>query len=317
MLVGLKVANSANLAFAGLELNSVGATDPYYPFRVQNSQNLSFTNLDVHGNRNAPPSSQRWGFLATDNKHIRFDRCHFHHMWGGLTANNNADIDISNNTFSDIDKGALEMGGSSWVNISNNYFTDFRVDRGTHPDAIQIYTAGTHNIAHDIKVTGNLYYRGSGDAVQGIFIQDEVGTLPFHNVTVDDNAVIGGMWNSIYVKHATGDLRVTDNIAASWVGVDMPGIGTPAAEKTAPTTTHFSAFLFLRDDLSGANLIVSGNRAQTYMDRSGRRMSPPRGNNALGEINDHGAALLKAWAAKHPGNPRFDDARPVASLARS
>jgi hypothetical protein len=300
LLIGLKVANSSGLVLKGLELSTVGDPDAYYPFRIQSSENVKFLNLDFHGDQSAPPSTGRRGVLAANNTDIRFEGCHFHHMWGGLTANNNLRVDIIGNTFSDLNKGAVEMGGSSLVNISNNLFTNFRLDRGTHPDAIQLYTAGTQKIAHDILIKDNLYYRGTGDAVQGIFIQDEVGTLPYNDLTVSGNAIIGGMWNSIYIKHATGNLRVTNNIAASWAGLDMPGVGTVAAAKTQPTITKFLAFLFLRGDLSKASVTLSGNKAQIYMDPAGRRIQAPRGNIELGDIGDQGSELLAGWVAIHP-----------------
>jgi VCBS repeat-containing protein len=205
-------------------------------------------------------------------------------MGAGIVANNDTGVQITNNNFSYLSKGGIEMGGSSNVNISNNNFTDFESGAGIHPDAIQLYTAGTTQSAHDITITGNDIERGSGNAIQGIFVQDEVGDLPYDNLTISNNVVLGGMWDSLYVNGATGNVKITNNYVASWAGLDTEGSGTAAAALVAPTITAFAGYIWLQN-LTGATLTETGNTAQAYLGDGGATLKTPAGNTLIGLVN--------------------------------
>jgi hypothetical protein len=302
VLIGLGVANSSGIIFDKLELTSVGSEDPFYGFRLSRTENISFVHMDVHGSGSIDPSKQMNGFYITYCSSTVLSDSKFHDMNSAIVANNDNSVTIARNSFFKLNKGGIEMGGSSDVKIGENSFTDFRVSRGTHSDAIQIYTAGTKVVAHDIDIEGNLFHRGAGDPVQGIFVQDEVGTLPFHNLTIRDNAILGGMWDSIYVRHVIGELKVANNVAASWPGPDMEGVGTPAAMvATAPiSTTSFRALIWLRGDLSGAKVTAEGNTAQEYKADAGWIWGGD--NHSVGSVDDKGAALLRAWNSRRVAN---------------
>ena len=64
-----------------------------------------------------------------------------------------------------------------------------------------------------------MFNRGSGTIVQGIFISDEVGTLPYQRVTVTDNVIVGAMYNGIAVAGAN-DAKLTNNTV---IGDGGPG----------------------------------------------------------------------------------------------
>jgi len=279
VLVGLKVDSSSGLNFNKLELTAVGSTDPYYAFRVASSQNINFTNLNVHGDPEAAASTQLTGFYVSASSNISFTNSSFSHLWGAITANNDTNVDISNNTFSYLDKGGVEMGGSSNVDIMGNQFTDFQVGVGIHADAIQLYTAGTTTIASNIVITGNTVERGTGNAIQGVFVQDEVGTLPYHNLIIDNNTILGEMWNSIYVHaNVTGTLQVENNLVESWSGIDM---GSSTA--TTLATTSFLGRISLLGDFSGAAVTETGNTAQGYLATTGA-IPTPTGNVSVGAV---------------------------------
>lgn len=299
VLVGLGVAKCAGLTFKGLELTTVGYVhDPYYAFRLASCDQIAFTGCDVHGDPMLAPGAQITGFYVLDSSNISWTYNRLHDINAAIGANRNHGLTIANNSFSHLNKGGVELGGNSQVSITDNDFTDFHITRGTHADAVQIFTAGTMVIASDTVLTGNLFFRGSGDPIQGLFIQDEVGTLPFHNVTVRDNAVIGGMWDSIYL-HAnfTGALTVENNIAVSWAGPDWES--TPAGA-TTPLITNFAGAIMLLGDLSHATVSESGNTAQGYSYGPGYVSNVP-GNVKLGPVTDFGASALYAWATTRPG----------------
>ncbi len=95
----------------------------------------------------------------------------------------------------------------------------------THPDAIQFLTSGETAGVHDIVITDNVIDRGSGSAVQGIFMTDQVGTLPYQNVTISGNMLVGTMYNGIMVNDGI-NLNISNNTVAglpdmkSWIRVE-------------------------------------------------------------------------------------------------
>jgi len=297
-IAGLKIVDSSGFKFSQLEMSTEGSTDPTYGFRVQDSDHFVFDDLIAYGNKDHTPTMNRAGFYITHCSYITISNSKFVHMGVAITANKNDNINVTRNLFSEMSKGGVEMGAVGFVSIADNVFTNFETGRGLHPDGVQIYTAGMPTQSHDISVVGNLVFRGNGNAIQGLFIQDEGVASAFNNLTVSDNAVIGGMWDSIYIRHVTGTLVVKDNIAASWPGLDLEGSGDASALNTKASTTGFVAYLWLRGDNSGAALSMSGNLAQVYMGNGGR-ISPPPGNKVIGNITDEGKGLLQTWIVGH------------------
>src|SRR5690606_37311848 len=67
----------------------------------------------------------------------------------------------------------------------------------------------------DIVIRNNVIETGSGSGMQGVFLRDETGVLPYQRVTIDNNIVIGkNMSNGIMVSHGN-DVRITNNTVIS------------------------------------------------------------------------------------------------------
>jgi VCBS repeat-containing protein len=282
IFAGLGVANSSGLNFTNLELTSVGSKDAYFAFRVASSHNISFSDLSVHGDLSATPSTQLSGFYVSASTNISISDSSFSYLNAAITENGDSSVKINNNNFSYLNKGGIEMGGTSDVDIANNSFTNFHVSAGTHADAIQFYTAGTTTSASNISITGNEITRGSGDAIQGIFIQDETGNLPYQNINITDNSVIGGLWNSIYVHtNVTGLLSVENNLVESYAGVDRAD--APALSTTFQTA-NFLGDIDLLGNFAGASVVEQGNTAQGYLVGTGTSVAAPAGNILVGAV---------------------------------
>src|SRR3546814_3504194 len=83
-------------------------------------------------------------------------------------------------------------------------------------DLIQLCTTNTTESASNISISGNVFERGDGDIIQGIFLRDQSGgKLPYQDVTISDNIVLGGMYNGISVGNANG-LVMTDNVVGAY-----------------------------------------------------------------------------------------------------
>jgi len=220
VLTDLTVKNSQGLTFTNLEM--VAKIDT--PFQVVSSQRIAFDRVDVHGTLNGSSSDDTRAMLVRSSSNVSVTNSYFHEVTDALSHLNSANLDFSNNRFDLIRDNGISGGGSSFVTIANNVFTSFDHVGALHPDAIQFWTTNTSTAATDITITGNTFNRGSGAAVQGIFMRDEVGTLPYQHVTIADNVIVGAMYNGIAVTGA-GDAKLTNNTVvgeqdqASWISL--------------------------------------------------------------------------------------------------
>jgi len=180
---------------------------------VSGSDNVVFDHLDVYGTAASPTGG---GILVRTSDGVSVLNTQFHDLGVGLSHLDSSHLDFSNNTFKDIRADGIHGGGSSNVLIANNTFTDFYRQSGDHPDAIQFWTTNTKTSAHDITITGNLVVRGDGTQMQGIFVTDQSnGKLPYVNLTITGNTVIGSMYHGIAVTYANGS-DISDNTVVGY-----------------------------------------------------------------------------------------------------
>ncbi|KQT31365.1 hypothetical protein ASG29_15585 [Sphingomonas sp. Leaf412] len=210
----MMLKNSSGLTFRGLEFDATSAK--MYAFTVFGSSNIVLDDLNVHGSLNGNPGDDISPLMIRNSSNVTVSNSEFHEAWHALSFLDNTGLTITNNSFHDIRTDAVRGGGTSNMVISGNYFTDFYPDWGTgdgtgdHPDAIQLWTSGTTKAASNITITDNVVTRGAGDPVQGIFIRDQLDTLPFQNVTVTGNTIVGGIGNGIGIDGVNG-LTVSNN----------------------------------------------------------------------------------------------------------
>jgi Right handed beta helix region len=288
VLAGLKIRDSSGLVFDRLELTTIGSDDNYAASRIQDSQQLTFSHMNVHGDVSGTPGDQLQGFYILASSNVTVSGSDFHHLRAALVESRDDGLKVVGNEFHDLSKGGVEMVGDSDVTISDNVFTNFQTSAKVHGDAIQIFTTGSTASAHDLTIERNLIYRGSGVPAQGIFVTDEIKKYPYHNVTIDDNAIIGDDWNSICLSRADGAVHITRNIVASWTGTDVVKGGT----------TNFIGWIRV-DGIAPAGFVETGNRAQAYLYDGKAVGISPAGNVTMGAVGDAGAGLIRAWAAAH------------------
>lgn len=213
----LSVKNSSGLTFRDLEFASDGKM---YGFQVNNSSNIVLDKLHVHGSLDGDVSNDTGLMMVRGSSNVAVTNSEFQQAWLGLSFLDNDGLTVTGNNFHDIRTDAVRGAGTSNVVISNNYFTDFyprwgnSSADGDHPDAIQLWTSGETESARNITITDNVIVRGNGDPMQGIFLRDQVGNLPFENVTVTGNTVIGGMGNGIGIGGANNLTVANNNVIA-------------------------------------------------------------------------------------------------------
>ncbi len=274
-LLDLAIKSSSGLSFDNVHF-APQSVDRAFTFLVANSSDVHFSSVQVNGPEGAMGYKSS-PFMIRNSQNVSVTNSEFAHLQHGISVLDSKGISLTENYFHDIRTDGIRGGGVSDLTISGNYMTDFRPAVGDHPDGIQLWTTNTKASATNIVITDNIITRGTGDPIQGIFMRDQVGTLPYQNVTISGNMVVGGMYNGIAVGHLE-NLSVTNNIVAalpgqkSWIGVN-----------------------------SASDSVVSNNIATTYNFGVSNVELVTSQNTTIATPIDGGAALLDIWLRAHQG----------------
>jgi Ca2+-binding RTX toxin-like protein len=222
-LLGLTVRDCSGINFSNLEMDASAHTADW-GFAVYYSKNISFSGVHVHGSLDGNPQNDVAALMIRWSEGVTVKGSEFEQLKHGVAFLDSNNLEFSGNSFHDLRTDGIHGGGASFVKISGNSFTDFYPIEGDHPDAVQFWTTNTTAVAHDIVITDNVITRGKGAPVQGIFFRDQVGTLPFENVTISGNMLVGTLWHGITVGGGK-NLSIVGNIVAglpdqlSWIRV--------------------------------------------------------------------------------------------------
>ena len=222
-LTGVVLSGCSGLSFTNLDFDgsSTPANSTNYAFRILSSSNITFDHLHIHGSMDGNPQDDVQVLAIKNSNNVTISNSEFEQLGIGMGYSGCTNLTITNNSFHDIRTDGIRGSQSSYVNITNNEFTNFYPVSGDHADAIQMWTTGTTAASHDINISGNLVYQGtSGYVMQGVFMRDELGTMPFKNVTIHDNVMVGTNWNAIAVIGGV-DVDVANNIAAQLPGQEQ------------------------------------------------------------------------------------------------
>jgi len=223
ILTDLMVKNSSGLTFSKLELSEL-TPSKMFGFQIVGSNAITLDKLDVHGLPNVGSGQEGSPLMVRNSTGITITNSAFHDAQTGVSILDNKGLTITNNSFSNLSVDGIHGGGDSNVLIAQNSFTNFHPNPNYHPDAIQLWTTNTTASASNITIDSNLITRGTGDPIQGIFISDQVGNLPFQNVTITNNAVLGALYNGIAIKGVdsgtvTGNTVIGYTDQKSWLTV--------------------------------------------------------------------------------------------------
>jgi Ca2+-binding RTX toxin-like protein len=271
-LTALSVAEASGVKLTGLEFSVIGATREH-PFYVRDSSNITFDQLNVHGTADGQTNDVA-AMMIRGSKNITVQNSQFHDVRHGISLLDNDGVTVKGNEFQDIQADGVRGGGTSNLLVANNYFSSFHPVDGDHPDAIQLWTTNTTTSATNITITGNVVVRGAGDPIQGIFFRDQVGDVPFKNVVVTDNLIVGGAYNGLTIGGVDGGVIARNTV------VELPDqkswISTP----------------------SSTNITLSGNVATTYNSSTlGNRFEAS--NVTIQTPLDGGKAIQSQWLADH------------------
>jgi Ca2+-binding RTX toxin-like protein len=269
----LTVSGSGNLTFANVTMMVPNDSYTWFHFQILNSSNIKVVDALFDG-PGMDPVQGTTGLFVRNSTNVSIDSSEFKNLVCGVTFIDNTGVTVTNSLFHDIRSDGIRGGGNSQVNYSYNYFTNFHPRTDEHADAIQFWTTNTTAPTSDITVIGNAVVRGAtGLPIQGIFFRDELMTMPYTNVTVKDNIVIGGHFNSISLIGVISGTVTGNNVIA------FPDQG--AWIRTTKTTE---------------NLVLSGNTAFSYSTQFDELVDNVETKVA---VTDFGLAALQAWSLTH------------------
>lgn len=273
-LNGFELRGCAGLNFQGLELKSDPAK--INPYQIYQSERINLHNVDVHGSLDGDAQNDGGGILIRLSKDVTVTDSEFHQLDYGIAHVDSSGVTIDGNKFTEIQEDGVRGGGTSRIKVTNNFFSNFDPADGDHPDAIQFWTTNTKASAVDITVTGNLILRGEGGTIQGIFFRDQTNVLPYKDVVITDNLVVGSMANGIMVNGADG-VTIKDNVVAA---LPAQNSGISLAKAT--------------------NILMVDNQASQYAIDATVTALTRVNSTLLSPVTDGGASLVKAFVASNP-----------------
>jgi len=275
VITGILVKNSSGFQFTDLEVLAVGVQNSY-GIEVNQSQDVHFTRINLHGSLDGNAQNDPYGFLIRNSSDVSIADSEMHQLGAGVAHLDSDHLTVTNNYIHDVRMDGMRGGGSSWVLVDSNRFANFfPATAKDHGDAIQFWTTNTTTSAHDIVITNNVMIRGAGAGAQGIYLNDEVGNVPYRDVVISGNLMIGGHFNGIAVFNGD-NVAITDNIVAgypdfrSWISIERV-----------------------------TNATMTGNSANQIHIEDKNIADPP--NAILVPQATDQSKLIAQWLAAHPG----------------
>lgn len=182
-------------------------------FRLNNCTGIHFVGGRLQGS-----DRSAGGFLVDGGSDVRFRSMEVSGLKHGIAHRGVDGFEVSDCSFSDMRIDAIRGGGSSRVLIARNHATNFfpiaTGGSGDHPDFIQFWPLADYAGNDDITVIDNVFEKGDGLPVQGVFMRGIYPSRPrFGRVVVRGNRIEGGLRNGIMVSGASGE--VCDNVVVS------------------------------------------------------------------------------------------------------
>ena len=252
----MTVSYTENLNFQSIDFGSaLSATETQNTalVSIMRSSGISIDKSVIHGSLDGDPGNDGYGLVVRDLVGFSVTNTVFHELGRGVVFSFSSDINVLNNDFSDLRSDGANFAQVQNVIIDNNSFRDFYPVYPDHPDAIQFWTKGTTVASSNIVITNNTVMQGDGTALQGIFLRDELGTLRYENVLIQNNLVyVTEFYNGITVMGGN-NLSVLDNTVLSPTG-DQYRLRIRLEDITDGSVLRNVADIFLNSRLSGVEI---------------------------------------------------------------
>jgi len=230
----LKLTNVSHIVFRNVEIARKASNQTVTEAlketlaKVSGGSNITFDYVHFHGSLDGDATNDVSGIAISGVSNLSITNSEFQETMRALQLGANTGVLLAHNDIHNVRSDGFDLAQCSRVTIDGNWFHDF--DRGSadHPDAIQFWTTNTTRASTDIVIINNRIETRGGTGMQGIFLADQVGNLPYERVRIENNIVIGkNMPNGIFPSHVNG-LTVRYNTVVSpvddanpvWIRVD-------------------------------------------------------------------------------------------------
>lgn len=209
----LNIRNVQNLQIRGLTFEPAdGKASGGHIVTVETSRDIVVSRNLFQANTRNPSQRIRAalfrevsGVTAEDNVISGLDR--------GFIYNRSSTVKVTHNLFQKLTTDALNFFECDTVAIEGNRFLEFKVDPGQHADYIQFWTRGAKVASRNIVIRHNVMLQGTGDPVQGIFMDND-GDIEYADVTIERNLIVQGSPHGITIVRAA-NVNIKDNLLLS------------------------------------------------------------------------------------------------------
>jgi hypothetical protein len=265
VFTAMNILQSDGVTLKGLELD-IRTED--FGVIVVGSTHIQLVGLKIH----APLDREPNGMMLRNDSDVAVTDTDFSHTGNGINLIDNDRVQILRNTFSDIENDGIR-GASSHVDVIGNHGSNFHPKTGDHPDFIQFWSTPEAGPSTGNRIKDNVYQRGDGVGVQGVFIEDN------KDIVISGNALLGTMFNAIALSRVQGAL-VEDNFVQSY-----PDMGAWII------TRGWSADVTVRDNVAPSvlNRMDDGRPNPNYKEQGNRPIKAARPGDA---------SAMRDWLAK-------------------
>lgn len=281
----VQLNRSSNVVLQGLDLGrQIKPTEPDFTqlHNVTGCRDIAFEGVTISAGSGDPAASLGWGLFLRDSQNVTVSGSSFDHCSLALLVQGVDGLTIAGNTFHKNRRDGINLAEVTDVVIDGNFFTEMYPVGAEHPDAIQFLTKGKTKLSSNIAIRNNVVLQGAGEAIQGIFMNDEEGTLPYTNVEISNNLIyVNGMYNGISIQggqnvYIEGNtvLSRTDDAIRAWIRLEKVN----GARVSGNVSDNLVA------GVGNSNLTIEGNSWLTTDSATLRQ---------LGNINAIGAATIE------------------------
>jgi len=275
-IANLTVKDSSGLSFDHVQFTTAGS----YALTISNSSDIHVDHVSVHGSIDGDGTNDAGnGAFISQSSDVTISNSEFQELKNGIVHGATQGLQITGDYFHNIRVDGVHGSAATDMKIIGNYFTKFQNMAGDHSDAIQFHTIAESTPTSGVTIANNVIVSGGASQMQGVFIADEVGTVPYSNIVISGNLIANSNYQGIFVAHAYG-VWVAENTVAS-----------PAGE---------NSWIYVKsgDYVNLQNNVVMQNGSKDIL--LGDIPNLTQSNNTHQAAFSNGeAALVQAWADGH------------------
>jgi Ca2+-binding RTX toxin-like protein len=283
----LSVTGSSGINFVGVNIDMTPTMTTYAyssAFRISGSSDISFSGGKIAGGAAVNGVSPDAPVGASDSSGNVLG----HYTGRGVTIEKSSSVTIENTEISQLMKGivlshvdGLKLVGNeihhtrtgmiSGGDVSNALIDGNNIyssnphnfsGAGDHADFIHLWTSasGQDGPSENIVITNNLIKQGDGQAILGIYLDDNGLGVGFKNAVISDNAILNGNFQGLRLENVF-DSIVQNNtlLQTSGEAKTAPGILLRSGSRDNEISGNITATIDVNGDVSnniGQNTIV-------------------------------------------------------------